>query len=86
LWLKQKPLNKLIKISLLRFHSAFSHAKHSILKPGIWKNELKKYSDKKVHNFRTVGNIKNVDGRTLKEGMLYRSAHLHKLKRNLLMN
>lgn len=36
---------------------------------------------KKVTNFRTVGNIKNVDGRTLKEGKFYRSAHLHKLKK-----
>lgn len=36
---------------------------------------------KKVHNFRVVGHIKNVDGRTLKDGQLYRSAHLHKLKR-----
>ncbi|MEF9476512.1 tyrosine-protein phosphatase [Chryseobacterium sp. 1B4] len=36
---------------------------------------------KKVTNFRTVGNIKNTEGRTLKEGKLYRSAHLHKLKK-----
>ncbi|WP_435523333.1 tyrosine-protein phosphatase [Chryseobacterium indoltheticum] len=32
-------------------------------------------------NFRTIGNIKNIDGRTLKEGKFYRSAHLHKLKK-----
>ncbi|RTZ50457.1 hypothetical protein EJ377_04880 [Chryseobacterium arthrosphaerae] len=36
---------------------------------------------RKVANFRTVGNIKNTEGRTLKEGKLYRSAHLHQLKR-----
>lgn len=36
---------------------------------------------KKVTNFRTVGNIKNSDGRILKEGKFYRSAHLHKLKK-----
>jgi len=36
---------------------------------------------KKVHNFRTVGNIKNVDGRTLKEGKFYRSGHLYQLKK-----
>lgn len=36
---------------------------------------------RKVTNFRTVGNIKNTDGRTLKEGKFYRSAHLHKLKK-----
>lgn len=35
---------------------------------------------KKVNNFRSVGNIRNVDGRTLKEGKLYRSANLFKLK------
>ena len=35
---------------------------------------------KKVTNFRTVGNIKNIDGRILKEGKFYRSAHLHLLK------
>ncbi|MCD1116529.1 tyrosine-protein phosphatase [Chryseobacterium turcicum] len=36
---------------------------------------------KKATNFRTVGNIKNSDGRILKEGKFYRSAHLHKLKK-----
>ncbi|MDN5397175.1 MAG: tyrosine-protein phosphatase, partial [Chryseobacterium sp.] len=36
---------------------------------------------KKVNNFRTVGNIKNSEGRTLKEGIFYRSGHLHQLKR-----
>lgn len=35
---------------------------------------------KKVNNFRTVGNIKNSEGKTLKEGKLYRSGDLHKLK------
>ena len=34
----------------------------------------------KVTNFRTIGNIKNIDGRILKEGKFYRSAHLHQLK------
>lgn len=36
---------------------------------------------KKVNNFRSIGNIRNIDGRTLKEGKLYRSANLFKLKR-----
>lgn len=36
---------------------------------------------KKINNFRTVGDIKNIDGRILKEGKLYRSGHLHKLKK-----
>lgn len=35
----------------------------------------------KVYNFRTIGNIKNMDGRTLKEGKFYRSAHLNTLKK-----
>lgn len=35
---------------------------------------------KKINNFRTVGNIKNSEGKTLKEGKLYRSGDLHKLK------
>ncbi|MFP3592613.1 tyrosine-protein phosphatase [Chryseobacterium sp. SIMBA_038] len=35
---------------------------------------------KKVNNFRTVGNIKNSEGKTLKEGKFYRSGDLHKLK------
>ncbi|KMQ65522.1 protein tyrosine phosphatase [Chryseobacterium angstadtii] len=36
---------------------------------------------KKVYNFRTVGNIKNTEGKVLKEGKFYRSGHLHKLKK-----
>lgn len=36
---------------------------------------------KKVHNFRGVANIKNIDGRTLKDGKFYRSANLFKLKK-----
>ncbi|MCW3159836.1 tyrosine-protein phosphatase [Chryseobacterium sp. WLa1L2M3] len=35
----------------------------------------------KVYNFRTIGNVKNIDGRTLKEGRFYRSGHLSKLKK-----
>ncbi len=50
--------------------------------PEYGKNEAEKVIQiKKVTNFRTVGNMKNVDGRTLKEGKFYRSAHLHKLKK-----
>ncbi|NML72343.1 tyrosine-protein phosphatase [Chryseobacterium sp. RP-3-3] len=37
---------------------------------------------KKANNFRTVGHIKNSEGRTLKEGKFYRSGHLHQLKKN----
>ncbi|AZA51832.1 tyrosine-protein phosphatase [Chryseobacterium sp. G0201] len=35
---------------------------------------------KKVNNFRTVGNIKNSEGKTLKEGKFYRSGNLYQLK------
>jgi len=35
---------------------------------------------KKVYNFRAIGNITNIDGRTLKEGKFYRSGNLYKLK------
>ncbi|WP_294200907.1 tyrosine-protein phosphatase [uncultured Chryseobacterium sp.] len=34
----------------------------------------------RVYNFRTIGNIKNTEGRTLKKGKLYRSGHLYRLK------
>ncbi len=50
--------------------------------PEYGKNETEKNINiKKVHNFRTVGNIKNADGRTLKEGQFYRSGHLYKVKK-----
>lgn len=49
--------------------------------PEYGKNETEKaIKIKKVHNFRAVGNIKNSEGRSLKEGTFYRSADLHKLK------
>lgn len=34
-----------------------------------------------MHNFRTVGDIKNADGKTLRKGVFYRSGHLNNLKR-----
>ncbi len=50
--------------------------------PEYGKNETEKvFKIKKVHNFRTIGNIKNTEGRSLREGALYRSAHLNKLKK-----
>lgn len=52
----------------------------SVPEYGISKTE-KQLEIKKVTNFRTIGNIKNIDGRILKEGKFYRSAHLHKLKK-----
>lgn len=35
---------------------------------------------KKLNNFRTIGNIKNSEGKTLKEGKFYRSGNLYQLK------
>lgn len=50
--------------------------------PEYGKNETETTINiKKVNNFRAVGNIQNTEGRSLKEGMFYRSAHLHKLKK-----
>jgi protein-tyrosine phosphatase len=77
-------LRQLIKISFLIIISScvFSCKTQSFSAPeyGISKTE-KQLEIKKVTNFRTIGNIKNVDGRILKEGKFYRSAHLHKLKK-----
>lgn len=50
--------------------------------PVYGKNETEKQIEiKKVNNFRTLGNIRNSEGKTLKEGMFYRSGHLHQLKK-----
>lgn len=77
-------MNKLIKISVFAISlcCVFSCKTQHFETPEYGKNETEKVIQiKKVTNFRTVGNIKNADGRTLKEGKLYRSAHLHKLKK-----
>ena len=77
-------MKQLIKISFLIIISScvfscktqtFSVPEYGIPKTG------KQFEIKKVTNFRTIGNIKNIDGRILKEGKFYRSAHLHKLKK-----
>ena len=77
-------MRQLIKISFLVIISScvfscktqtFSVPEYGIPKTG------KQFEIKKVTNFRTIGNIKNIDGRILKEGKFYRSAHLHKLKK-----
>lgn len=77
-------MRQLIKISFLIIISScvFSCKTQTFSAPeyGISKTE-KQLEIKKVTNFRTIGNIKNVDGRILKEGKFYRSAHLHKLKK-----
>ncbi|MBE4947690.1 tyrosine-protein phosphatase [Chryseobacterium culicis] len=77
-------MNKLIKISVFTISLCciVSCKTQHFETPEYGKNEAEKVIQiKKVTNFRTVGNMKNVDGRTLKEGMFYRSAHLHKLKK-----
>lgn len=77
-------MKQLIKISFLIIISScvFSCKTQTFSAPeyGVLKTE-KQLEIKKVTNFRTIGNIKNVDGRILKEGKFYRSAHLHKLKK-----
>lgn len=47
---------------------------------GISQNE-NQLQLKKVTNFRTVGNIKNSEGKVLNERYFYRSAHLHQLNK-----
>lgn len=77
-------MNKFIKISVFTISLCciVSCKTRHFETPEFGKNETEKVIlIRKVTNFRTVGNIKNVDGRTLKEGKLYRSAHLHKLKK-----
>ncbi|MCA6069165.1 tyrosine-protein phosphatase [Chryseobacterium sp. RG1] len=77
-------MKNLIKISFLivSIFCIFSCKTQNFSTPEYGKNITEKNIQiKKVHNFRTVGNIKNVDGRTLKEGKFYRSGHLHQLKK-----
>ncbi|MFZ4929958.1 tyrosine-protein phosphatase [Chryseobacterium sp. Mn2064] len=76
-------MNRLIKISVFTISlcSIISCRTQHFESPQYGKNETEKVINiKKVTNFRTVGNIKNTEGKTLKEGKFYRSAHLHKLK------
>lgn len=77
-------MKNLIKISFLSLSliCVFSCKTQQLSVPEYGKNETEKnIKIKKVHNFRTVGNIRNADGRTLKEGRFYRSGHLGKLKK-----
>jgi len=77
-------LKQFIKISilLLAIFCVFSCKTQHFTKPEYGKEETGNSIEiKKVNNFRTVGNIKNSEGKTLKEGKFYRSGHLHKLKK-----
>ena len=78
-------MNKPIKISflILLLFCIFSCKVQQFSTPEYGKNETEnQFAIKKVNNFRTVGNIRNTEGKTLKEGKLYRSGHLHTLKNN----
>jgi len=77
-------MKSLIKISffIITLFCVFSCKTQNFSTPEYGKNENEKHIKiKKVHNFREVTNIKNIDGRTLKSGKFYRSGHLHQLKK-----
>lgn len=77
-------MKSLIKISFLiiTLLCVLSCKTQNFSAPEYGKNETEKdIKIKKVHNFREVANIKNIDGRTLKSGKFYRSGHLHQLKK-----
>lgn len=76
-------MRKLLKISflILIVFCVLSCKTQDFFTPeyGISQTE-NQFKIKKVTNFRTIGNIKNIDGRILRDGKFYRSAHLHQLK------
>ncbi|MDH6250640.1 protein-tyrosine phosphatase [Chryseobacterium sp. H1D6B] len=77
-------MKRLIKISVLLIlvFCVFSCKTQDFTQPEYGSNGIE--SDikiKKVNNFRTLENIKNSEGKTLKKGLIYRSGHLHKLKK-----
>lgn len=77
-------MKQFIRISVLLFVAfcVFSCKTQDLTQPKYGKNAPGKSIEiKKVYNFRTVGNIKNTEGRTLKAGKFYRSGHLHQLKK-----
>lgn len=77
-------MKKLVRISAvcISLYSALSCTSQHFGKPEYGVNGVEKESViKKVVNFRTTGNIRNTDGRTLKPGLFYRSGHLHQLQK-----
>ncbi|REC49563.1 tyrosine-protein phosphatase [Chryseobacterium pennipullorum] len=71
-----------IPIVSIALFCIFSCKTQHFITPEYGKTDAEKVIQiKKVTNFRTVGNIKNTEGRTLRAGKFYRSAHLHKLKK-----
>ncbi|AZA77632.1 tyrosine-protein phosphatase [Chryseobacterium sp. G0186] len=76
-----KNIIKIPIVTILLF-CVFSCKTQHFEMPEYGKNETdKEINIEKVYNFRAVGSIKNTEGRSLKEGMFYRSGHLHKLKK-----
>ncbi|WP_326984807.1 tyrosine-protein phosphatase [Chryseobacterium sp. MYb264] len=78
-------MKNLVKISslIITLFCVFSCKTQGFSAPEYGKAETEKdIKIKKVHNFREVANIKNIDGRTLKSGKFYRSGHLHQLKKS----
>ncbi|PKF74346.1 tyrosine-protein phosphatase [Chryseobacterium sp. PMSZPI] len=76
-------MNTLIKIPLvsISLFCVFSCKTQYFETPEYGKNETERSINiKKVYNFRAVGNIKNKDGRILKQGAFYRSGHFYKLQ------
>lgn len=71
-----------ISILLIVLCCVFSCKTQDFTVPEYGKVETKTDIElKKVNNFRTVENIKNTEGKMLKEGFFYRSGHLHQLKK-----
>lgn len=78
-------MKNLIKISFLfiSLSCIYSCKVQQFATPEFGKNEIGNHIIiKKVNNFRSVGNIKNSEGRILKEGKFYRSGDLYHLKNN----
>lgn len=76
-------MKNLFKISLLfvLLFCIFSCKTQNFTPPEYGKNETVNLDIKKVHNFRTLEDMKNSDGKTLRKDFFYRSGHLNKLKK-----
>lgn len=74
-----KPLKYFFSIisSFILFSCSSYSTKSVEFSKASEKNEL---HIKKVNNFRSIGSIKNKDGRILKDSIFYRSGDLHQLK------
>lgn len=76
-------MRKLIKISFLVviISCVFSCKTQNFTAPEYGKTNIgNDIRIKKVNNFRTLGSLKNTEGKTLKEGKFYRSGDLYHLK------